>query len=369
MCDAVVEDHPVGGAEDPVLAAADAELGEVARVEAVEELGGVGPLDVDLAERRGVHHADALARGAALAQRRRRPCPRRRAGSTRAASTARRPRRPRRARRATAWIGGRAHRVGERAAVAAREEGEARPGRAGGRCVVGAERRHRPCRAARRGRRASRRRRCGPGRSPVPIVVKRLTCSGERRPGADRACGGRRPWRRAGGRRSARPSPRRPPARPRRARAAGGPRARRRRHVAVGPGREAGAIRGRRARGGALGDAGAGSRVPFAAPTTAQRRARRSGTKAARAVVPAQRALGLRSTARATGFQPPDDQQQVAGDAAHGAVRAEPRRGQRRRRPRVPHTTAPSRGVDDRGDLDAGRASAGRGRVPAVVGR
>ena len=66
--DAVVHHHAVGLAHDAVAGTARLERAHHARVETVEELAGVLALDVDLAERRGVHHADALTDGRALAQ-------------------------------------------------------------------------------------------------------------------------------------------------------------------------------------------------------------------------------------------------------------------------------------------------------------
>ena len=63
---AVVEHHAVGLAHDAVASRADRQLLVGVGVDPVEELARVGALDLDLAERRGVHHADAGAGGAAL---------------------------------------------------------------------------------------------------------------------------------------------------------------------------------------------------------------------------------------------------------------------------------------------------------------
>ena len=68
--DTVVHHHAVGLAHDAVAGAARLERAHHARVETVEELAGVLALHVDLAERRGVHHADALTDGRTLAQHR-----------------------------------------------------------------------------------------------------------------------------------------------------------------------------------------------------------------------------------------------------------------------------------------------------------
>ena len=58
---AVVEDHPVFVAHQPVAGAADLQLRPVVGVDAVEQRRDVRPLEVDLAQRRGVHRADAVA--------------------------------------------------------------------------------------------------------------------------------------------------------------------------------------------------------------------------------------------------------------------------------------------------------------------
>ncbi len=68
---AVVEDHSVGLAHQPVPALADLQLLEAVRVDLAEEFPGVLPADLDLAERRGVLEADGFAHGLALAQHRR----------------------------------------------------------------------------------------------------------------------------------------------------------------------------------------------------------------------------------------------------------------------------------------------------------
>ncbi len=56
--DAVVEHHAVLAQHQAVAAAADGELAPGVGVDAVQELGGVRPLEVDLAERRGIEDAD-----------------------------------------------------------------------------------------------------------------------------------------------------------------------------------------------------------------------------------------------------------------------------------------------------------------------
>ena len=68
--DTVVHHHAVGLAHDAVAGTARLERAHHARVETIEELAGILALDVDLAECRGVHHADAIANGRALAQHR-----------------------------------------------------------------------------------------------------------------------------------------------------------------------------------------------------------------------------------------------------------------------------------------------------------
>ena len=65
--DPVVEHHPVFFQHQAVAAAADLELGERVAVDEVQKLRRVRALDVDLAQRRAVQHADGLARGLALA--------------------------------------------------------------------------------------------------------------------------------------------------------------------------------------------------------------------------------------------------------------------------------------------------------------
>ena len=65
--DAVVEHHPVRRAHHAVAGRADGQLLEPVGVDPVEELAGVRATDLDLAERGGVHHRDALACGPALA--------------------------------------------------------------------------------------------------------------------------------------------------------------------------------------------------------------------------------------------------------------------------------------------------------------
>ena len=67
---AVVDHHPVDPAHHAVADRADLQAAHQVRVELVEEHAGVGPLDVDLAERGAVQDADAGARRGALAQHR-----------------------------------------------------------------------------------------------------------------------------------------------------------------------------------------------------------------------------------------------------------------------------------------------------------
>ena len=64
--DAVVEHHPVRRAHHAVARRADGQLLEPVGVDPVEELAGVRATDLHLAEGRGVHHRDTLARGPAL---------------------------------------------------------------------------------------------------------------------------------------------------------------------------------------------------------------------------------------------------------------------------------------------------------------
>ncbi len=64
---AVVEDHAVFLAHQAVAGLAHIELGPGVGVDAVEELAGIRPLDVDLAQGRGVQQADAVAHRLALA--------------------------------------------------------------------------------------------------------------------------------------------------------------------------------------------------------------------------------------------------------------------------------------------------------------
>ena len=67
---AVVDDHAVLVEHQAVADAALFQLRDAVDVEAVEELRGVASRDLDLAERRGVEHADAGAHGGGLALRR-----------------------------------------------------------------------------------------------------------------------------------------------------------------------------------------------------------------------------------------------------------------------------------------------------------
>ena len=66
--DTVVEDHAVGMAHQPVAARTDLQVREAVRVDAVEEHADVRPLEVDLAEGRGVHHGHGTASRRSLAQ-------------------------------------------------------------------------------------------------------------------------------------------------------------------------------------------------------------------------------------------------------------------------------------------------------------
>ena len=66
--DTVVEDHAVGFAHHAIAGTADLERAHRARVEPIEKDANVLATQIDLAERRGVHHADALAHRRALAQ-------------------------------------------------------------------------------------------------------------------------------------------------------------------------------------------------------------------------------------------------------------------------------------------------------------
>ena len=66
--DAVVEDHPVEAEHQPVPDRADGQVRHPVRVHPIEEHAGVGPADVDLAERAGVEHADARAHRPAFAR-------------------------------------------------------------------------------------------------------------------------------------------------------------------------------------------------------------------------------------------------------------------------------------------------------------
>ena len=169
-----------------VARAADGERVERVRVHAVQELDRVGALDVDLPERARVHASPTrLARRPRTRAARRRPSPRRRAGSSAGGATGRRSRSPRRSRRAT---GGSASRApGRRARRGCGRRASANEtGVYGGRkVVVPSSPGWTPSSSA--ATRIAFTFAVLPWSEPVPIVVKRLTCSTERRPGADRA--------------------------------------------------------------------------------------------------------------------------------------------------------------------------------------
>ena len=151
------------------------------RVEPVEEHGDVGPRQLDLAERRGVHrargpsHREAFARdGGVQILGRARP------GSTTGASTGRRSRRSRRARRATRGSAS----CGPDRAGSGRDRGRRAPSRgpactAAGRSSDPGRRVPRPTPGSRS--RPSARRSCAPGRSRCRCRSARFTCSVERR--------------------------------------------------------------------------------------------------------------------------------------------------------------------------------------------
>ena len=177
---------PSGRQHSAVPAHADGERVVGVRVEAVQELDGVGALDVDLAERRGVHHRRRPRARPRTREAPRPPCPRRRAGRSAAASTARRSRTPRRARRARSGSASRA--PGRRAPrgcarrASAKETGHVRRPE-GGRA-----------RARRDGRRAARRRSriaftfaVFPWSEPVPIGRVALDMLDGAQPGSERA--------------------------------------------------------------------------------------------------------------------------------------------------------------------------------------
>ena len=94
--DAIVEHHAVLAEHQAIAAAADRELGPGVGVDAVQEFGDVPALQVDLAEGRGIEHADRGGGSRRPRDRPQRSCPRRVSGSTGGASTGRHPRTRRR---------------------------------------------------------------------------------------------------------------------------------------------------------------------------------------------------------------------------------------------------------------------------------
>ena len=139
-------------------------------------------------------------------------------------------------------------------------------------------------------------------------------------------------------------------------------------HVAVGPGGEAGGLGGRRAGAAPSARPAAASRVPSRRPRRPSARARLGDERGAVVVqrnVPWACAPQLERRVPAAG-----DQQQVARDGAHGAVR---RRGSARpsapRRPPCRTRRAPSRASATAAiAASRPRSSTRRGLVPAVVG-